>query len=93
MPVFVYCWSAISISMPIHITAEQKFIVGHPTTVEGAAPEGSFVAVFEDDQDTGYFYALDVLSRLKITTCDMSQQSHQIRSLRSPDAIDVAPLM
>jgi hypothetical protein len=46
--------------MPIHITAEQEFIVGRQTTVEGAAPEGSFVAVFEDDQDTGYFYALDV---------------------------------
>lgn len=46
--------------MSIHITAEQELMVGCPTTVEGAAPEGSFVAVFEDDQDTGYFYALDV---------------------------------
>lgn len=27
--------------------------------VEGTSPEGRFVAVFEDDGDTGYFYALD----------------------------------
>jgi hypothetical protein len=45
--------------MPIQITAEQEFLVGQPTVVEGAAPEGSFVAVFEDDEATGYFYALD----------------------------------
>jgi hypothetical protein len=45
--------------MPIQITAEQEFLVGRPTVVEGAAPEGPFVAVFEDDETTGYFYALD----------------------------------
>jgi len=45
--------------MPIQVTAEQEFFVGQPTVVEGAAPEGPFVAVFEDDESTGYFYALD----------------------------------
>jgi hypothetical protein len=45
--------------MPIQITAEEEFLVGAPTVVEGAAPEGPFVAVFEDDETTGYFYALD----------------------------------
>jgi hypothetical protein len=45
--------------MPIQITAEQELLVGKPTVVEGAAPKGSFVAVFEDDETTGYFYALD----------------------------------
>lgn len=46
--------------MAIHVTAENEFRVGHATVIEGAAPEGTFVAVFEDDGDTGYFYALDV---------------------------------
>lgn len=45
--------------MPIHITAEQEFLVGQETVVEGPAPEGPFSAVFEDDGQTGYFYALD----------------------------------
>lgn len=49
--------------MPIQITAEHEFLVGHPTVVEGAAPEGSYVAVFEDDETTGYFYALDTSKR------------------------------
>jgi len=45
--------------MPIHVTAEQQLLAGTPLVVEGAAPEGSLVAVFEDDGATGYFYALD----------------------------------
>ena len=45
--------------MPIHVTAEQEFAIGKATVVEGRAPEGPFVAVFEDDQETAYFYALD----------------------------------
>jgi hypothetical protein len=45
--------------MPIQLTAEQEFLVGQSTVVEGFAPEGPFVAIFEDDETTGYFYALD----------------------------------
>lgn len=45
--------------MPICITAEEEFLVGQETVVEGPAPEGPFSAIFEDDGETGYFYALD----------------------------------
>jgi hypothetical protein len=45
--------------MPIQVVAEQELIVGQETVIEGAAPQGPFVAVFEDDGQTGYFYALD----------------------------------
>ena len=45
--------------MSIIITAEHEFLVGQPIVVEGPAPEGPFVAVFEDDECTGHFYALD----------------------------------
>jgi hypothetical protein len=45
--------------MPIQITAEREFLVGQETAVEGQAPEGAYAVVFEDDETSGYFYALD----------------------------------
>ena len=45
--------------MAIAVTAKQSIGVGEPAHVQGDAPEGSYSAVFEDDGDTGYFYALD----------------------------------
>ena len=45
--------------MPIIVTAEQELRVGTAIVIDGAAPESSLAAVFEDDGDTGYFYALD----------------------------------
>lgn len=45
--------------MPIIVTAEEDILVEHEVVIEGPAPEGRFVAIFEDDGETGYFYALD----------------------------------
>lgn len=45
--------------MPITLTAESELIVGTALVVEAQAPEEPFLAVFEDDGDTGYFYAVD----------------------------------
>lgn len=45
--------------MPIYLAAEQELIVGRANVIEAPAQEGSFVVVFEDDEETGYFYALD----------------------------------
>jgi hypothetical protein len=45
--------------MPIAITAARSIRVGEPEHVQGNAPEGRYSAVFEDDGETGYFYALD----------------------------------
>ena len=45
--------------MPIQITAEEEIMVGVSAVVQGGAPESPFLAVFEDDGQTGYFYALD----------------------------------
>jgi hypothetical protein len=45
--------------MPIQVVAEKQIIVGQETAIEGGAPQGAFAAVFEDDGQTGYFYALD----------------------------------
>ncbi|QTF08685.1 DUF2251 domain-containing protein [Brenneria izadpanahii] len=45
--------------MTILVTAQAQLIVGEPQVIESPAPEGAFAAVFEDDGETGYFYALD----------------------------------
>lgn len=45
--------------MPIHVAAIREVFVGRPAVVEGRAPAGQFSAVFEDDGETGYFYAVD----------------------------------
>jgi len=45
--------------MPINIVNEQKITVGTEQFVDGTSPGGRFSVVFEDDGDTGYFYALD----------------------------------
>jgi hypothetical protein len=45
--------------MPIVVTAAQDILVGQPGHIEGRAPAGDYAGVFEDDGNTGYFYALD----------------------------------
>ncbi|MGC9197156.1 MAG: DUF2251 domain-containing protein [Syntrophobacteraceae bacterium] len=45
--------------MAIRVVAEMEFFVGSPIVLEGRAPSGALVAVFEDDGDTGFFYALN----------------------------------
>ncbi len=46
--------------MPICVVAEQKITVGSDQFLAGQAPDGYCSAVFEDDGDTGYFYAYDL---------------------------------
>jgi hypothetical protein len=38
---------------------EQTFTVGSEAVIEAPAPTGPYMVVFEDDGDTGYFYAVD----------------------------------
>jgi hypothetical protein len=40
--------------------ATQDVRVGEPTLVHAPSPRGTFSVVFEDNGDTGYFYALDL---------------------------------
>src|SRR5687767_15412842 len=40
--------------------ASREIRVGVPTVIEAASPDGRFAVVFEDDGDTGYFYARDL---------------------------------
>lgn len=48
-------------TMSAKSVAQQQITVGQKTVVEGPSPDKRHVVVFEDDGDTGYFYALDML--------------------------------
>ena len=39
--------------------AQQQITIGQKAVIEGPSPDKKHVVVFEDDGDTGYFYALD----------------------------------
>ena len=45
--------------MSLKIVATQPFKVGQPLVVDADSPEGRYATVFEDDGQTGYFYAVD----------------------------------
>jgi hypothetical protein len=45
--------------MPLKIVATEAFQVGRPLVVDADSPVGRYAVVFEDDGDTGYFYAID----------------------------------
>ena len=42
-----------------YLLAEQAFIIGEATIIESQASENNYVVVFEDDTETGYFYAAE----------------------------------
>ncbi len=43
----------------LFLVARETINIGEEISVFGESPEGRFAAVFEDDGETGYFYALD----------------------------------
>ena len=45
--------------MYVPITACEELVVGRPAVTQGESPFGRYTAIFEDDGETGYFYALD----------------------------------
>ena len=45
--------------MAILVIIQAELVVGEAQVIKSLAPEGMLAAVFEDDGETGYFYALD----------------------------------
>jgi len=45
--------------MTLEVVARQSFKVGRPLVVDADSPAGRYAAVFEDDGQTGCFYAID----------------------------------
>ena len=69
MPLRVDCCvpdsAGVEFTMALHIqvTAERTLHVGQPLVLQGDSPDERFSAVFEDDGETGYFYARDARER------------------------------
>jgi hypothetical protein len=42
------------------ITVSESLTAGQPVVIESPSPFASYAVVFEDDGETGYFYALDL---------------------------------
>lgn len=47
------------IQVAILVTIQAQLVVGEAQVIKSLAPQGMLAAVFEDDGETGYFYALD----------------------------------
>ncbi len=45
--------------MPLKIAATETWTVGQPLVVDADSPAGRYATVFEDDGETGCFYAVD----------------------------------
>lgn len=45
--------------MPARVVTESIITVGEESIVDSASPRGRYLVVFEDDGETGYFYACD----------------------------------
>ena len=45
-----------------YLMQEKSFIRGESIFIESGSPANSFAVAFEDDGDTGYFYAIDKLA-------------------------------
>lgn len=45
--------------MPLTIVAKESLRAGQPLVVDADSPAGRYVAVFEDDGEAAYFYAID----------------------------------
>ncbi len=61
-----------------YLLTEQQFTVGEATFVESISSENSYAVVFEDDTETGYFYAMEldadggqqILDAVHVYECD-----------------------
>jgi hypothetical protein len=42
-----------------YLLKEQEIIMGEDAFIESASPENNYVVVFEDDMESGYFYAAE----------------------------------
>jgi hypothetical protein len=56
--------------MPAYLAAQNELLVGDGLVVEAPAGEGPYVVVFEDDEETGYFYALDTSGPYRVPVAD-----------------------
>ncbi len=49
-----------------YLLQEQHFIAGEETFVESVSSENNYAVVFEDDTETGYFYAIELNKETRV---------------------------
>ena len=54
------CIAVTIFIMKGYLLKEEAFVIGEDTFVESSASENNYAVVFEDDTETGYFYALEI---------------------------------
>ena len=77
-------------SMADGVTDRTNLVVGKATTLESVSPSSKYAVVFEDDGDTGYFYALDT-SKVDNPIVD-ALQIYNVRSVidgQTPSIVEV----
>jgi hypothetical protein len=83
--------------MKAYLLREEAFTVGEDTFIECPSPENDYAVVFEDDTDTGYFYALEggrILDALHIYNVEeVDDQQATIKILWSRDWLRCALLI
>lgn len=88
-----------------YLLKEQAFTVGDDTFVESISSENNYAVVFEDDTETGYFYALtiepgtgaqqilDALHIYEVDAIDESKRQGTLKIIWSTDWLKCALLI
>ena len=74
-----------------YLLTEQHFTAGEDTFVESVSSENNYAVVFEDDTETGYFYAmeLDEQGRQKILDAVHVYEAEDIEADKRPGVIKI----
>jgi len=75
--------------MPIDVVAKQEITVGTDTFVDGTAPDGRFAVAFEDDGETGYFYALELAGGQRIVDAMHVYDVAGVRDRDVPSLVEI----
>lgn len=85
--------------MSASIVTQEALTIGQPQVIQSPAPKTSFVAVFEDDGETGYLYAcdssastfiVDALHIYNVKQVTGANQSYQVEIAWSGDGTKTA---
>lgn len=88
-----------------YLLQEQSFVAGEDTFIESVSSENNYAVVFEDDTETGYFYAielnketgeqqvLDAVHIYEVEAIDAAKKAGQIKILWSTDWVRCALLI
>lgn len=80
----------ILVSMPASIVTQESLTIGQAQVIQSPAPKHTFVAMFEDDGQTGYFYACDSAAPTFILDAMHIYNVKEVTNASGPYQLDVA---